>query len=117
MPTIHSTSININNRETPLHSRMIRNAGTVVHAEAGTTGLSGYCYRKKGSRTFLSLRFDRGDFQFLPILDREENIVGFSLACCGDDGLLSVMDAIEFTGRTLLDQCREQDAEGGPDCA
>ena len=117
MHTIHSTSININNRETPIRSRMIRNAGTVVRTEAGTTGLSGYCCRKKGSRTFLSLRFDRGDFHFMPILDREGNIVGFSLACCGDDGLLSVMDAIEFAGRTLLDQCREQEAEGGPDCA
>ena len=107
MYTIHSTPVRVNGKIVPTFSCTVRNGATVLSAEAGTTepaGASG-----KGSRTLLSLVRERGELLFIPVKDRSGCVVGMDLAACGEEALLSILDALAFFSRVL----GETENEGG----
>ena len=90
-------------------SRTVKNVKTDMDVEAGTTGFRGGCCRDKGARTFLSINCYQGDFFFEPKRDEDGRCVGIEIACCGDDALASLIDALGFAMKALIDQCDETD--------
>ncbi len=99
----------INGEYVQTFQRDVRGIETVLTVEAGTTGYTGGCSREGGSRTYLNLQCPTGDFYFKPVKDEKGKRIGFTIACCGDDGLDAFMKAITFVRDALNDQCLEID--------
>lgn len=109
MYAIQESAKKINGVELQTFWRTIKNAKTDIEIEAGTTGFKGGCCRDKGARAFLSLDCNQGDFFFEPQKDEDGRVVGITIACCGDDALASLIDALGFSIKALIDQCDETD--------
>ncbi len=80
-----------------------------LEIEAGTTGYKGGCCRDTGSRTYLRILRDTGDFFFGPIKDDDGRTKGITIACCGDDSLNAIIKALDFMQQALMDQICEMD--------
>ena len=76
-----------------------------LDVETGTTGFRGYVPREESARTIISLDINRGDFFIDPTFNDDGRCVGVDIACCGDQTLHSLLDAVNFVRRVLLDQC------------
>ena len=94
----------INGVRVKTFGREVRHVNTKLGAVAGTTGLRGYVPRGKSSRAYAGLLCQEGDFFFRPVIDEEDQTVGFEIACCGDGAMLGLLDALTFLRRTLLEQ-------------
>ena len=94
----------INGELVETFQREVTECKTNLEVEAGTTGYKGGCSRDNGSRTYLSLLCLSGDFFFGPIKNDEGQVVGITIACCGDDALNAIMKAIDFTQQAINDQ-------------
>ena len=87
--------------------RRIKKGHTKMVVEAGTNGYKGGSSRDCGSRAFLKMRCQNGDFYFEPIKDKQGRNIGVTIACCGDDGLDAILCAVAFAFEALTDQIRE----------
>ena len=76
-----------------------------LDVEAGTTGPRGYVPREKSSRAYVGLDCNRGDFCFIPLGDEDGNVTGVGIACCGDNAVHSLMEALLFARMALMLQC------------
>lgn len=107
MYTIHSTPVRVNGKIVPTSSCAVRNGDTALSAEAGTTERA--AGGRRDCRALLSLVCERGEFLFVPVKDRSGRVVGMDLAACGEEALLSILDALVFFSRVL----GETENEGG----
>lgn len=108
MYAINEGQAKINGVKVGTFERYIIGEESVLKVEAGTTGYK-FGERDKGGRTYLCIDCLEGDFHFAPVLDDEKRVVGFEIACCGDDELDAIMKAIEFIHKAIDDQRREVD--------
>ena len=95
----------INGRTVDTFEREISNGRTALEVEAGTTGFVGEDCREAGGRTYIGFNCICGDFHFEPVKNDNGQLSGFKIACCGDDGLDSIMKALGFLMQALGDQC------------
>ena len=77
---------------------------TDLEVEAGTTGYKGGCCRNAGGRTYIGINCICGDFHFEPVKNDSGQFSGVKIACCGDDGLDSILKAFGFVMEALADQ-------------
>ena len=82
---------------------------TALEVEAGTTGFVGKDCRNAGGRTYIGINCICGDFYFEPVKNDNGQISGIKIACCGDDGLDSILKALGFVMQALTDQVNEID--------
>lgn len=82
---------------------------TALLVEAGTTGYKGGNRRNTGGRTYFSIICECGDYHFSLVKNNEDKVVGVDIACCGDDGLNTLMKALEFAHEAINDQRCEVD--------
>ena len=100
----------INDKIVETFERTVKDHGTELEVEAGTTGYKGTPCRKAGGRTYLRLLCWEGDFHFEPIFTEDgKECFGIEIACCGDAALDAIMKALIFTGDVLTDQRCEID--------
>ena len=105
MYAIFPNTKKINNQELKTFSRNVKHANTDIDVEAGTTGFRGRVPREKSSRTYVSIDCNQGDFLFEPITDDEGRVAGIEIACCGDSGLMALVDTLGFAMEALMDEC------------
>ena len=94
MYTIQSTPVRINGKIVPTSSCTVRNGDTVLSAEAGATECT--AGGRRDCRALLSLVCEKGELLFVPVKDRSGRVVGMDLAACGEEALLSILDALDF---------------------
>ena len=94
----------INGRIVDTFEREISNGRTALEVEAGTTGFVGEDSRDAGGRTYIGINCICGDFHFEPVKNDRGQTAGIKIACCGDDGLDSIMKALSFVLQALSDQ-------------
>ena len=84
--------------------RGITGDSAIMEVEAGTNGYRGGD-RECGGRTYLRLSaLNKADF-FARVKNNENGQpVGVELCFCGDDGLRTVLKALDFAHRVLSDQ-------------
>ena len=99
----------INGRNVDTFGREISNGRTALEVEAGTTGFVGEDSRDAGGRTYIGINCICGDFHFEPIKNDAGQTAGIKIACCGDEGLDSILKALSFALEALLDQVNEVD--------
>ena len=99
----------INGRNVDTFNREISNGRTALEVEAGTTGFVGEDCRDAGGRTYVGINCICGDFHFEPVKNDNGQTAGIKIACCGDDGLDSILKALSFVLEALLDQVNEVD--------
>ena len=88
---------------------LIGDGRTALEVEAGTTGFVGEDCRNAGGRTYIGINCICGDFYFEPVKNDNGQISGIKIACCGDDGLDSILKALGFVMQALTDQVNEID--------
>ena len=94
----------INGKTVDTFEREICNGRTALEVEAGTTGFVGEDARDAGGRTYIGINCICGDFHFEPVKNDNGQLSGFKIACCGDDGLDSILKALSFALEALGDQ-------------
>ena len=94
----------INGKTVDTFEREISNGRTALEVEAGTTGFVGEDARDAGGRTYIGINCICGDFHFEPVKNDNGQLSGFKIACCGDDGLDSILKALSFALEALGDQ-------------
>ena len=99
----------INGELVETFEREVVNGNTLLRVEAGTTGYKGGCCRDTGSRSYLCIDCLCGDFHFSEVTDEDGTAVGVQIACCGDDGLNTLVKALEFAVQAMNDQRCEVD--------
>ena len=109
MYVIDESKQKINDEIVGTFLRKVTDGDTVLEVEAGTTGFKGGDDRDTGSRTYLALLCRRGDFFLVPIKDEGGRTVGIRIANCGDDGLTTILKALEFAHRAIMEQCCKAD--------
>ena len=91
------------------YRREVAETNTSLTVEAGTTGYTGTPCRKAGSRTFVAIVCECGDFVFNPVLDESKRIAGIEISACGDAALDALMKALDFARQAVDDQRRGAD--------
>ena len=99
----------INGKLVDTFEREISDGKTALEVEAGTTGFVGEDCRDAGGRTFIGINCICGDCYFEPVKNDNGQISGVKIACCGDDGLDSILKALGFALQALTDQVNEID--------
>ena len=94
----------INGKNVDTFEREISNGRTALEVEAGTTGFVGEDCRDAGGRTYIGINCICGDFHFEPVKNDSGQVSGVKIACCGDDGLDSILKAFGFVMEALADQ-------------
>lgn len=94
----------INGKNVDTFEREISNGRTALEVEAGTTGFVGEDCRDAGGRTYIGINCICGDFHFEPVRNDNGQVSGVKIACCGDDGLDSILKALSFVMEALADQ-------------
>lgn len=89
--------------------REVTDALVKLQVEAGTNGYADDPERDGGSRTYVSIVCDHGDFHFEPVKNDRDQIAGVKIACCGDGGLSAMIKAFEFARKALADLSCEID--------
>ena len=90
----------INGEIVDTFEREISDGRTALEVEAGTTGFVG---------AYIGINCICGDFYFEPVKNDNGQISGIKIACCGDDGLDSILQALGFVMQALTDQVNEID--------
>ena len=99
----------INGETVETFCREALDGDTALLVEAGTTGYKGGNRRSAGGRTYFSIVCECGDYHFSLVKNNEDKVVGMDIACCGDDGLNTLMKALEFAHEAINDQRCEVD--------
>lgn len=99
----------INGEFVDTFAREVSETGNALEVEAGTTGYKGGIRRDAGSRTYIRIRAEEGDFWFSPVTDGKDNAVGVEIAACGDAALNAIVKALDFAREVLNDQRCEVD--------
>ena len=106
MYAVSEGKIKINDRKVSIYERAVLEKDTALHAAAGTTGYKGKG-RGAGGRTYIKIECFCGDFHFDPLKDDDGTVTGIEIACCGDEGLDTVMKVLDFAHTVISDQCCE----------
>lgn len=109
--------ISINGKSFISDREKVKEMGTVIEAEAGTTGLLGGVDRETGGRAYFSLEVLSGD-NSLRMIEKDGHLVGFEIAVCSDDGIVALIEALSHALKTLVDQSEDdEDCCHKCDCA
>lgn len=84
--------------------RNVKRGNVDLAVDSGSTGLRGYLPRGKSARAFVSLECRDGDFYFCPTEDKNGDVNGMVICCCGDHALLALDEALEYA-RGALHSC------------
>ncbi len=114
MKDLNNHTIDINDVKVKTRARFCKLKKTNLAVDVGCTGLRGDVPRQRSSRAFLVLDGLKGDFFFNPVEDEDGRVVGFGVCCCGDEAVMTLLEALNYATIEIAESCLSRAEKENP---